>query len=173
MLTLGVGGHLLMTGPRMRTQPNIRTFRTRAPLLPDGVVPVQSLPELPSADAAEASVQSATLRSIQPSPREGLLRLLLRVLPRRWRLGRRPCGAKLHAGAGRSALRAGAKVFGRQFAPGDADRRRPRTRPGARRASGAPLAPGALRAEPGRPRQPNAGYLPRRGFAKPLTQPSC
>ncbi len=42
-------GYLLFVGPRMRTQPNIRSFQARMPLTPPGVVPVRDpVPRLPS-----------------------------------------------------------------------------------------------------------------------------
>ncbi|MDQ1256890.1 MAG: hypothetical protein QG656_1490 [Candidatus Hydrogenedentes bacterium] len=33
-------GYVLVTGPRMRTQPNVRAYQAEVPPLPEGVVPV-------------------------------------------------------------------------------------------------------------------------------------
>jgi len=41
------------TGPRMYVQPHVRTYQRAAPLLPDGVVPVDAWPPIPSADEAK------------------------------------------------------------------------------------------------------------------------
>lgn len=42
-------GYLLLVGPRMRTQPNIRPFQARMPMTPPGAVPVlDPVPDLPS-----------------------------------------------------------------------------------------------------------------------------
>jgi len=40
---------LIMIGPEMKSQPNIRAYQARVPLPPDGVVPVQSARAIPSA----------------------------------------------------------------------------------------------------------------------------
>ena len=53
VVILGVAACFLLTGPRMRVQPHVRAFQTRMPLLPNGVVPVQPLPALPSVEAAQ------------------------------------------------------------------------------------------------------------------------
>ena len=56
LLATGTFAYLLFTGPRMKVQPHIRAFQTRAPALPDGVVLAQSLPALPTLEEARPLV---------------------------------------------------------------------------------------------------------------------
>jgi len=44
----------LMTGPRMREQPNLRAYQARMPMPPAGTVPVQLPPALPTPEQARA-----------------------------------------------------------------------------------------------------------------------
>jgi hypothetical protein len=46
-----VFGYILVMGPRMRTQPSIKSFQARMPTLPAGVVPVEPAPTLPPTTA--------------------------------------------------------------------------------------------------------------------------
>jgi len=47
---------LIMIGPRMYVQPNIRTFQARVDPLPKGVVPYEEIPVTPAGDRLSAYV---------------------------------------------------------------------------------------------------------------------
>jgi len=52
VVALAVTGYLLMTGPRMRNQPHVRTFEAPMRVLPAGTVPTEELPTVPGPEAA-------------------------------------------------------------------------------------------------------------------------
>ena len=58
VVMIGAAFYLLFTGPRMKVQPHIRAYQSRAPALPEGVVPVEPMTALPTADQAKAMTNS-------------------------------------------------------------------------------------------------------------------
>ena len=58
---LGVFTSLIMIGPEMKSQPNIRAYQARVPLPPAGVVPVEPTAGMPS--SAEAAALQNPLRA--------------------------------------------------------------------------------------------------------------
>lgn len=61
MMALGVFTSLIMIGPEMKSQPNIRAYQARFPLPPAGVVPVEPTAGIPS--PAEAAAMQNPLRA--------------------------------------------------------------------------------------------------------------
>jgi mono/diheme cytochrome c family protein len=51
-----LAAYVYLTSPRMYVQPHIRAYQTNAPLLPEGVVPVNAWPKLPSEEEARTLV---------------------------------------------------------------------------------------------------------------------
>jgi mono/diheme cytochrome c family protein len=60
-VALGVFTSLIMIGPEMKSQPNIRAYQARVPLPPAGVVPVEAAAGMPS--SAEAAALQNPLRA--------------------------------------------------------------------------------------------------------------
>ena len=66
-------GYVLVTGPRMITQPNVRPYQVEVPRLPDGVVPVDSTGS-PSSEKAPAEAEAAKMVNPLPATEDNVAR---------------------------------------------------------------------------------------------------
>jgi len=70
---VSVMGYVLITGPRMRMQPNVRPFQAEVPPLPTGVVPVD-LPDASSSGRVPAEEDAAKMVNPLPATEENAAR---------------------------------------------------------------------------------------------------
>lgn len=66
---VSVMGYVLITGPRMRMQPNVRPYQAEVPPLPAGIVPVD-LPDASSSGRVPAAADAAKMVSPLPATEE-------------------------------------------------------------------------------------------------------
>ena len=66
-------GYVLYEGPRMRMQPNVRTYQTEVPPMPEGTVPAASPDAAPNAKAPAAEAAAALANPV-PASEESVAR---------------------------------------------------------------------------------------------------